>query len=713
MMKTVFLRVLEAGVDDKAAALKAAICGANEVVGRTRFEVDPAGFRAVPRSPFSYWVSAKLLRSFSSTAPFESGERVARQGGVTGEDFRFLRLSWEFPFQTNRGSWRSFAKGGVYSRYYCDISLRIWWDMGRNTFWGFTGLLHRPSLQPASFPYYFRPGLTWPLRTNGLSFRVMPAGCIFGHKGPAIVVEDDEPSVLLALNTILNSRAFGALVALQLARTELAQSYEVGLIQQTPVPDLRPKDQSALATLARRAWSLKRSLDTITENSHAFARPALLQTDGVDLPAQATTYDGRVADTLAELDRIQAEIDDRCFVLYGITGEDRRNIERGFGADAELPDEPEDAPPTDPWPLVGASLSWSIGVAFGRFDLRLASGDRPEPAEPDPFDPLPACSPGMLTGDDDLPIATAPDGYPIAFPKDGILVDDPGHTRDLTAAVSAVFNVVFEDGNARWHEAAELVGARSRDLRAWFARDFFTGHIKTYSKSRRKAPIYWQLGTPSSSYSVWIYYHRFSQDTLFRVLNDHVTPKLDHEESKLNALRQEAGPNPSSKQRKAIATQDTFVDELRAFKAELTRIAPLWNPDLNDGVIINFAPLWRLVPQHKPWQKECKKVWDALLAGDYDWAHLAMHLWPERVVPKCQDDRSLAIAHGLEDKFWYQDDDDGKWHKRPSDNGRVAALISARSSTAVKAALNELLSAPTPSGARSRKRRSRKRGGAT
>ena len=85
---------------------------------------------------------------------------------------------------------------------------------------------------------------------------------------------------------------------------------------------------------------------------------------------------------------------------------------------------------------------------------------------------------------------------------------------------------------------------------------------------------------------------------------------------------------------------------------EVTRVAPLWNPDLDDGVVLVMAPLWRLVPQHKPWQKELKTHWDELCAGKYDWAHLAMHLWPERVVPKCAEDRSLAIAHGLEDVFW-------------------------------------------------------------
>lgn len=49
------------------------------------------------------------------------------------------------------------------------------------------------------------------------------------------------------------------------------------------------------------------------------------------------------------------------------------------------------------------------------------------------------------------------------------------------------------------------------------------------------------------------------------------------------------------------------------------------------------------------------------------WSHLAMRLWPERVVPKCAEDRSLAVAHGLEDVFWVEGAD-GTWtaRKRPT-----------------------------------------------
>ena len=66
---------------------------------------------------------------------------------------------------------------------------------------------------------------------------------------------------------------------------------------------------------------------------------------------------------------------------------------------------------------------------------------------------------------------------------------------------------------------------------------------------------------------------------------------------------------------------------------------------------------------HKAWQKELKATWDRYAPANYDWARMAMRLWPERVVPKCASDRSLAIAHGLEDAFWIEGKD-GNWKPR-------------------------------------------------
>ncbi len=185
----------------------------------------------------------------------------------------------------------------------------------------------------------------------------------------------------------------------------------------------------------------------------------------------------------------------------------------------------------------------------------------------------------------------------------------------------------------------------------------------TRSRANRKAPIYWQLAdTPCGLVlGVDLRSTAFSQGTLFGQ-RPRRSPKLKLEERRLTELTQEAGPSPTKSQREAVTEQEAFVDELRAFRDEVARVAPLWNPDLDDGVVINAAPLWRLFPQHKVWQKEVKGYWDELIARKYDWAHLAMHLWPEHVVPKCQDDRSLAIAHDLEAEFW-QEGADGKWRR--------------------------------------------------
>jgi hypothetical protein len=83
-------------------------------------------------------------------------------------------------------------------------------------------------------------------------------------------------------------------------------------------------------------------------------------------------------------------------------------------------------------------------------------------------------------------------------------------------------------------------------------------------------------------------------------------------------------------------------------KEELERVAALpYKPNLDDGVQITAAPLWRLF-RLTSLQKELKVTWEKLENGDYDWAHLAYSIWPDRVREKCRNDRSLAIAHGLE-----------------------------------------------------------------
>ena len=286
-------------------------------------------------------------------------------------------------------------------------------------------------------------------------------------------------------------------------------------------------------------------------------------------------------------------------------------------------------------------ISYGVGCVFGRWDARTARGTSHVPSSPDPFDPLPTCPIGQLRNARGLPadVGDVPTSYPISIAWDGILVDDPSHPSDIERRVLEAIGVVWEDqADDIEHDVCESSGVKSIREYCRKPAGFFADHLRHYSRSRRQAPIYWPLSTASSSYTIWLYYHRFNRDTFFKVLHDYVAPKLQHEEGSLVALAHGSRGGSSASQRAEVAVQEQFVEELRALRDEIVRIAPLWKPSLSDGVLVNFAPLWRLVPQHRAWQKECKECWGHLVAGDYDWAHLAMYLWPERVVPKCAND---------------------------------------------------------------------------
>lgn len=668
------------------------------------YKVDPHRFRLVPGSPFAYWATDELLTIFSYPALESSGSPyISRIGLTTHDDFRWLRLSWECIDER----FIPYAKGGSFSKWYCDLPLSVNWRPGgvllktsKRERWRL-GELTENNSRCWNEEHYGRPGLTWPRRTAGFSVRTLVRNSVFGDKGPGIFVTGDAIADLMPLLAIVNSSPFQLALRLMIARNELAQSFEVGVVRSSPIPPLTPASSEVLTSLGGRGWSLRRWLDTVLEVSHAFVLPAVLQVNGSSFGDRVGAWSARVAGVDAELARVQAEIDELCFELYGISEEDQQTIGEGFGVSegddlSDASDDEEDdgagdeEASVDPQRLAAELVSWAVGVGVGRFDVRLATGDRSWPDEPHPFDPLPVCSPGMLTGDDGLPLRAPPPGYPVG--TSAVLVTDPGHPVDITSRVRSVFDAVFgNDADAWWAEVGAILGGPGGEVGTWLTKGLFDHHLKMYSKSRRKAPILWPIGTASGSYLIWLYAHRVTSDSLFQVFHDLVVPKIALEDQRLIQLRQAAGPTPTSSQRREVDKQVGFVDELRELAQRIEAVAPLWAPDLNDGIVVVLAPLWKLFAHHRVWSRELKNHWAKFAAGHYDWAQMAMHIWPERVIPKCATDRSLAIAHNVEDVFWAQDrDSPDKWHPRDTPNTPVDELITRHHNPAMAAALEKV-----------------------
>ena len=87
-----------------------------------------------------------------------------------------------------------------------------------------------------------------------------------------------------------------------------------------------------------------------------------------------------------------------------------------------------------------AVLQYSVGVLFGRWDVRFAIGQCPLSAIQPPFEALPACPPGMLVGENGFPTTVAPQGFPVRIDGDGILPDDPDHSDNIVRRVEMSSN---------------------------------------------------------------------------------------------------------------------------------------------------------------------------------------------------------------------------------------------------------------------------------
>ncbi|EJM8826093.1 hypothetical protein ACUW02_005195 [Pseudomonas aeruginosa] len=627
---TIFIRLIEA--QDKRSALLNAIANVDD---KKVFDVDPESFKQIPGSPFAYWVSDKIRALFSKLPIYEGDGRTVKQGLATADDFRFVRTYWEIESSrvasradeiNSERYWVLYPKGGEFSPFYADIPLLVDWFGNGIKYWhnlNTAGGVRSNiwMLNESAKNHFFQAGLTYPRRLHRLAVMPMPEGAIISVRGSGIYGRRED---LFRIAGLYSSSAFDFLVKCMLGRFGHPQ-FDNGTLCKTPVPKNFPQCASALDEPAKRAISIKRTLDTVNEISHAFLLPALLR--------------GRVGEfsisaLVSELEGIQEKIDAIAFELYEISEDDQNAIKLGNKEESSLDssieaDEEADADDLeeesgDNTSDQGNLLSWCVGVGFGRFDLRLATLERSAPPEPDPFDPLPAKSPGML-----------PDGAAPFHVHEGILVDDQGHPHDLARLVEEVL--------------ARVDVAVPEDVRRWLQRDFFPFHLQRYSKSRRKAPIYWPLSTTSCSYTLWVYYPSLTSQTLYTAINDFVEPKLKQVGGDVTVLRNK-GSARTRDDEKQFESLQAFELELIELRDTLLKLAPTYKPNHDDGVQISAAPLWPLF-RHKPWQKVLKDTWAKLEKGDYDWAHLAMNYWPERVREKCKTDKSLAIAHGLEDLY--------------------------------------------------------------
>jgi hypothetical protein len=593
-------------------------------------------FETISNKSFSYWLNKKTSSFFINNPRFQNSNRGIKVGLQTSNNFRFSRNRWE----SSSDKFIGFIIGDSSIRYFYPTYSMVYYHNEGVEILESKGVLRNTDS-------YEKAGFSWSLRTTKFQ--------------PYIVSEGNVPSVsrylgvaksydeIKSIVSLFNSEYIDYCLKLGMERVEHPKFIN-GIVNQVPYPLLPDNLKKDLEDLTVDQYYRVKEIFRTDEKSLAFnSNKAFIFTN-------LSTYVVKHLTELLEGKKLYCR-DLRClnelvYSHFDITKKDQVNIKEivnKSGKDDE--GKTFDLTKED---LINRVFSVLVGCCYGRWDMRLLKDWDIAWSDEDIFKAR-KHSPFLLGPKESTLNLVLPEyhdnikaiwaqPYPIKPLANGLGVLDKEHSQDIVSKLIEVVRFFWPDTSD--NILSELQDHFSvSELEDIFINPnrFFNDHLKNYSVNKRISPIYWHLSTPSGSYTLWLYYPEIDDQTLYQIVNDFVDPKLEQISKEITQLRQREEKNSRLNELRGLE------DELEEFKAEILRVAQLpYKPNHDDGVLITAAPLHKLF-RHNKWRKATEDCWEKLEEGEYDWAHLAYGIWPERVREKCKTDLSMAIAHGLED----------------------------------------------------------------
>ncbi|MCK5818565.1 MAG: hypothetical protein KAH18_04785, partial [Psychromonas sp.] len=605
---------------------------------------DPSSFDAVPGSPFSYWVGDNLRELFKKNQPYKSEKRNAVVGLQTGDDFRFARMWWEVslediapadthselamgPYCQLAHKWQSFAKGGKLSPYYNDLKMVCDWEIDGYKLKNFKGAVIRNS------DCYYQSGFTWPLRALRYTPSVIPKGTVFSVRSMASFCDIDSLKSLIVLG---NSKLYDMLFKLKLGQSGRPE-FIVGVANVLPIPDSNLSEHRAeLEGYFNEGYKNSVAPYLCDETSRLYSRCWFEFLDSDSLEQAVTDYTDYARKQKLSIENLQNKVDIKVMELYGIEQSDlpKSYLENNWTTVTGLPIKEGDD--------ISRFLAKDIvSNLFGRMFGRFSEGSDINLTERDALAPLPIQT---LSLDYKLP-NTLPESLQSLLKK-GIAPMGDDFSVNANDAISELLVFLYPD-KVNLNEEVQL-SLNGRSLKQYIMKpmEFFQDHLTKYSGFSRISPVYLPLSSSSGNFVLWLFYPKLSRSTLYAVINDVLEPTISELEDNYKTAK-----TVNNSQHIKIAS---LLEEARDLRDQINDVlVGGFQCNIDDGVVLCSAPFKRLF-LNANWRDELKNRWVGLEQGEYDWSSLALSYWPQRVFNKCRQDRSIAIAHSVENDLWHE-----------------------------------------------------------
>jgi hypothetical protein len=366
---------------------------------------------------------------------------------------------------------------------------------------------------------------------------------------------------------VLNSKVTQALLAV----VSPTLDYGEGPLSKIPFKpnvsaDIVERNVEQLVELARMDWdNFENSWDFFDQ---PLLRPCL---KGATLYASWQNWQAQCTDAIRRMRELERD-NNRLFIeAYGLQDE----------LSPEVPEEQITLARADARRDMAAFLSYAVGCMMGRYSL-----DHPGLILANAGESLPAYLEKVGKPIDQLTFEPDEDGIIPVLDGEWFEDDIVGRTREF-------FRATFGDATLR-DNIRFIEESLGKDLRRYFLNDFYKDHLQTF----KKRPIYWMVQSPRKSFSVLIYIHRYTRDTMNVVLNRYLREYEVKLRNRIAHLAQvQANANASTRDKTAARKEsDKLIKALHDCEEwERQTVLPLAQQrielDLDDGVKANYLKL--------------------------------------------------------------------------------------------------------------------------